>query len=75
MTIFCTWRDLQLNDKCKKILKINYRLIFLAGHSNCFSQQLETHTINNNFRVILSENNNQNDFKIIEMISNLVIGN
>jgi len=56
----------------KKYLKLTTTLFFLAGHSNCFSQQLETHTINNNFRVILPENNNQNDFKIIEWSTNLV---
>ena len=56
----------------KKYFKIKFCLIVLLCLSNSYSQQLETQTLNNNFRVILPDNNNPNDFKVIEWSTNLV---
>ena len=56
----------------KKHFKIKFCLIVLLCLSNSYSQQLETQTLNNNFRVILPDNNNPNDFKVIEWSTNLV---
>ncbi len=56
----------------KKHFKIKFCLVLLLCLSNSYSQQLETQTLNNNFRVILPDNNNPNDFKVIEWSTNLV---
>ena len=56
----------------KKHFKIKFCLVLLLCFSNSYSQQLETQTLNNNFRVILPDNNNPNDFKVIEWSTNLV---
>ena len=56
----------------KKHFKIKICLIVLLCLSNSYSQQLETQTLNNNFRVILPDNNNPSDFKVIEWSTNLV---
>ena len=56
----------------KKHFKIKFCLVLLLCLSNSYSQQLETQTLNNNFRVILPDNNNPSDFKVIEWSTNLV---
>ena len=56
----------------KKHFKIKICYVVLLCLSNSYSQQLETQTLNNNFRVILPDNNNPNDFKVIEWSTNLV---
>ncbi|MEC8313625.1 MAG: DUF1800 family protein [Verrucomicrobiota bacterium] len=56
----------------KKHFKIKFCLVLLLCLSNSYSQQLETQTLNNSFRVILPDNNNPNDFKVIEWSTNLV---
>ncbi len=56
----------------KKYIISKIYLALLLCWSNCYSQQLETQTVNNNFRVILPDNNNPSDFKVIEWSTNLV---
>lgn len=56
----------------KKYIISKIYLALLLSWSNCYSQQLETQTVNNNFRVILPDNNNPSDFKVIEWSTNLV---
>ena len=56
----------------KKYIISKIYLALLLCWSDCYSQQLETQTVNNNFRVILPDNNNPSDFKVIEWSTNLV---